>query len=448
MGMFKCLAQKRKVSFLLIGIFLLGFSNRAECLGMDRIEQRIGIQDNYVYVLPVNGRFMKIERHSGRIEWKTQILQAKHFSLAGTPLEFGFYADPVFVGDLFFTVEMLHRRLLGVECKTGKIALDVVLGTPCIDAIDATDPEDPLVYGDTMIVVGGFGVRAVEIKTKKIKWEFSCWDNAGMRISEYFLAGDSLYISSVWININNAEEKAKDQPQQKKEFIELDCSDGVVRNRYDTNKLFHDDKSGIWAIIVLGNWRDKRLILAEYRTESEAFSYRLFTFDPASQSVNVLIKNLNDTDPEKRIWIENPTPFVIGNSVFYMSCDRNGCSLTGRNLSNGKILWDATLRKREILYATAATGKLYTFINHKQHSVLICRDAGTAEICWEKKIEMKGFERDTLSAEIDIKTQADHLYLLTRGHLRAFDSQTGEMLWEVMLVEKEGSTEHEEKISN
>jgi outer membrane protein assembly factor BamB len=106
--------------------------------------------------------------------------------------------------------------------------------------------------------------------------------------------------------------------------------------------------------------------------------------------------------------------------------------LIGRSITDGKILLKLVAKEGERLYA-GAEAQLFSLIDDDRRFAVICRDAATGEICWERKIKIRGEDKDTIRSQIEMKVSDGRLYLLTLGYMRAFDAANGKMLWEVPL---------------
>jgi hypothetical protein len=430
------------ISFCLSVLCLAILPSKAHCHPF-RAQQRFDIKGDYVYVLPHSNIIFKIHKISGHIEWQTQVMTGLDNAY---PLLSGSYSSPAFTEDRMLAVELFDKRLLGIDRESGKIDLDRSVLSGCLLGREIifdfpsgrmmTCDEQALVFHDT-------GVTARGLPELEVRWKFTCQQRDLLFLNNHFKLNESLYLEITLPRDGISLEEAylnQELSGYEFELVELNCATGEVINRYGKDFFFGDKKVEMWGIEGLGEWRGSALFLVE----AGPFNYSLYKVDPVTKSISMLIERLNDLGSAKGAWLDRELkPVLLGDTIFYNLDNGAEILLSGRSLMDGKILLNVAAEKGEKLYA-GVEDQLFSLIHDDDRRfTVICRDAATGEICWKRKIKIRGEDKDTIPSQIEMKTSDGHLYLLTGGYMRAFDATNGKMLWEVLLYPEEEGVDEE-----
>jgi outer membrane protein assembly factor BamB len=422
-----------RISIFLIILSIAIFPSRAQCHPKN-VQQRFGINEDYVYVLPHSGLIKKIHKDTGEVIWKTQIMVGDSDTYL---LTWGSYTKPVFKNNQMFAVELYDQRLLGIDCENGRTNLDWFVGYGCIYSdesgmnIDSGFPFGRMTTCDQLAMVfDSRGIQAYNLLDKTVEWIFNCNQRDLYWLHDFFKVNESLYLFISRPSDGISWETLSSNPQSlESELVELKYATGEVVTRYGKDVFFGDNSVRRWNLVELGEWQGKTLLLVK----TELVNYSLFELDPISKSISLLMNRQDDYGPAQEAWWDGGVkPVLLGDSIFYQPACGIIPLLIGRSVTDGKIQWQFNLMEGEKLY-TGLEERLYSLILEERRFTVICRKAATGEMYWKRKIKVKGEDKDTISSHIEMQVREENLYLLTGGYMRAFDTANGKMRWEVPL---------------
>jgi outer membrane protein assembly factor BamB len=413
-------SRKYAMTLMLIGLLLGGLPRGANC-SVPKAEQHMGIKDGYIYVLPFEDSFFKIEEESGTVIWKEPMAWPRPDGIP--PSRFGYYSRPVFVDARLFAVEtMAGPALFALDRATGRFENKNFRGDICGLGHDALGQ---LIYDDLMLIFRSSGIQAINPHDLKIKWQLTCEDDNFNGLSDYFRIGESLYLLS---SRPPKEDKSDRHWPVVNELLELNCATGEVVGRYGWDSLYGETTQQMLGIKEIGEWRGNRLILLmTYDPSLNAESYALCSFNPVSKSMNLLIDELADPrDHETGYRIDTSEPLASDGLFFHSYTVDADRTLIAWNLADGKAQW----KQRTDEYLHIAGGRtLFTVEESKRHSKIICRDAVDGDIRWKRKLK----KNTQYSGIWEMKLSGGRLYVLVNDFLYALDAENGEELWEVEI---------------
>lgn len=415
--------QNQRLPVLVLTLTLLFTSNPGALCSLLIDEAHFEIMGAHIYVVPKNGLFHKIEKGSGRVVWKSQKMYK------GLAHEGGSYTNPVFFDNRFFTTEMFSVQLISVDCDTGHMVMEQEyrLTGPTAYYVFA-----PILCDNVLICGTDYDIQAFGLGDMSRKWNLGYGSGDFIFLSGYFQRGSTLYLLNDTLIDKSLYRKGapdifEDMSLRRFEMVELDCQTGKALNRFDRHYFFGGLKVKINRGFNLGQWKGRELILIDYSDNSGRPFHRLFAFDPISNSIEMVIQQIDDIDAGE----VNDEASVEGNLMCYPENKAN--TLVTKNLSTGKTLWRVKrIEPREKIWATSAD-RLFTGIEKESSIRQICRSASTGNLIWQKTIS-----KSTKFGHLyEIEVSDGRLYILTTDYIRALDAGTGNEIWKVRLTTEE-----------